>query len=91
MPFEEINDYDINTTGFAYGYLKGQVDDEETVASAVALAKDADYALLYLYAGAKETTLPTEQLQLIEALVKENVKIIAVVSADNTLDLSFEK
>ena len=91
MPFEVINDFDIDATGFAYGYLKGQVDDDDTVLCAVKLAKDADYALVYLYAGKNETSLPKEQLQLIEALAKENVKIIAVVNGDHTLDLSFEQ
>ncbi|MDE6667121.1 MAG: glycoside hydrolase family 3 C-terminal domain-containing protein [Clostridia bacterium] len=89
LPFYSINNYEINTTGFASGYAKGEGARRDLIDIAVDLGKEADVALVYLSAEKGEKTLPEGQLELIEELGKNHVQIIAVVSSDGVLDLAF--
>lgn len=89
LPFEVINDYEIQTVGFAYGYRKGETGRQDLLKTAVKLAAGADVALAFLCADKGETALPAEQIELIDALKGRGVKIIAVLDAENVTDLSF--
>lgn len=90
LPFEIINDYEIKTAGFAYGYRRGEPGRADLVNTATRLCAQADVALVYLCAEKDAQVLPPEQLQLLEALYAKGVKIVAVVAADGVIDASFE-
>lgn len=87
--YNSINDYDLTTTGFAYGYKQDVEDNEALLKAASDLAKESDYAVVFLYAKESETSLPVQQLELIDRLYQENVKIVAVISANGAIDMSF--
>ncbi len=91
LPFEVINDYEIQTVGFAYGYRKGETGRQDLLKTAVKLAAGADAALVFLCAERGETVLPVEQIELIDALSKSGVKIIAVLDSETSLDVSFSE
>ncbi|MDE5666871.1 MAG: glycoside hydrolase family 3 C-terminal domain-containing protein, partial [Clostridia bacterium] len=88
-PFTEINGYDINAIGFASGYARAQSGKKELIDTALELAKEAGTALVYLSAEKGENVLPAGQTELIDALYKNSVKIIAVVASDGSVDLGF--
>lgn len=85
-----INKYINKTIGFAHGYL-GDKRDGTLIASALELANQADVSLVYLgvKADSMENTLPEGQLELINALHQKGHKIVAVVSANRPIDMSF--
>lgn len=89
LPFEVLNDFDIETVGYAHGYAKGQRGRGDLIASATELCAQADCALVYLSAakGAKE--LPEGQRELLDELSAKKIKYIAVVSADGAIDMPF--
>ncbi len=89
VPFYTINNYEINATGFAIGYAKGESGRRDLTEIAVDLGKDADLALVYLSAGKGAKTLSDGQLELVDALYKNGVKIIAVVASDGVIDCAF--
>ncbi|KXT79030.1 glycoside hydrolase family 3 C-terminal domain-containing protein [Streptococcus sp. DD13] len=95
-----IQDYPLQFVGFASGYQRTDRPDEGLIDEAVRLAKQADTLLLYL--GLDEISesegldrshlsLPKNQLQLVEALVKLEKKIVVVLSAGSVLDLSWDE
>ena len=89
-PFDEINQYkDINAVGYAHGYSAGETRRLDLIETALNLCDDAKCALVYLCAGKGETSIPTGQTELLDALSRKGVKIIAVVSAERSIDLSF--
>ena len=89
-PFDEINNYkDINAVGYAHGYSAGETRRLDLIETALNLCDEAKCALVYLSAGRKETAIPTGQMELLDALVRKGVKIIAIVSAERSIDLSF--
>lgn len=88
-PFTEINGYDINAIGFASGYARAQSGKKELIDTALELAKEAGTALVYLSAEKDENVLPAGQTELVDALYRNSVKIIAVVASDGAVDLSF--
>ena len=89
LPFEVINEYDIQTAGFAYGYRKGEPVRADLLNTARKLCNKADVALVYLCAAAGEHVLPTEQTEFIDALAASGKKIVAVVASDGAIDLNF--
>lgn len=90
LPFEVINEYDgITASGYASGYKKGECGRADITRSAVELAAKSDCTLLYLCAGRGQTSLPPEQLELLDALYSKGYGIIAVVACDKNIDLSF--
>lgn len=89
VPFNAVNDYEINAAGYASGYAKGESGRRDLLDIALDLGRDADIALVYLSAEKGEKTLPAGQLELLEELAKNGVKIIAVVASDGVLDLNF--
>ena len=90
LPFEAINNYDeLTTTGYVAGYAKGEPGRADLVDSAVQLCSKSDCTLVYLCAGKGETSLPPEQIELIDALSLRGVPMIAVVACDEQIDLSF--
>lgn len=89
VPFNAVNNYEINATGYASGYAKGESGRRDLLDIALDLGKDADIALVYLSAEKGEKTLPEGQLELLEELTENGVKIIAVVASDGVLDLAF--
>lgn len=88
LPFDVINDYEIQTVGFAYGYRRDEPGRSDLWTTAGKLCAQADVALVYL-CSKDGTALPTEQLQLLNALYDRGVKTVAVVAADDTIDFSF--
>lgn len=90
LPFDIINDYEIRTSGFAYGYRKGEAGRTDLHKTAVKLCKSSDAAIVYLCAEQGAKILPPEQLEIIDALYGSGVKIIAVVAADGSLELPIE-
>ena len=91
VAYNIANDYDLTTVGYAYGYRKNEQENETLLKAVGELAKESDYALVFLYAKGNETALPKEQLDVIEKLYQEKAKIVAVISANNPIDLSFEE
>ena len=89
-PFDEINKYrEINAVGYAHGYSAGESRRLDLIETALNLCDEAKCALVYLCAGKGETALPAGQTELLDALSRKGVKIIAVVSAERSIDLSF--
>lgn len=89
-PFDEINNYkNINAVGYAHGYCAGESKRLDLIETALNLCDEAKYALVYLCAGKGATSIPTGQKELLDALSRKGVKIIAVVSAEQAIDLSF--
>ncbi|MDE7082453.1 MAG: glycoside hydrolase family 3 C-terminal domain-containing protein [Clostridia bacterium] len=89
VPFYAINNYEINATGFASGYAKGESGRRDLIETALDLGKEADFTLLYLSAEKDAKTLPEGQTELIDELFKHGVKIIAVVASDGVIDCAF--
>lgn len=89
LPFDVINDYDIRTVGFAYGYRRGEPVRNDLWTTAHKLCNKADVALVYFCALPGEHTLPTEQLDFLDALQSAGKKIVAVVASDGRLDMEF--
>ena len=87
-PFTEINGYDINAIGFASGYARAQSGKKELIDTALELAKEAGTALVYLSAEKDENVLPAGQTELVDALYRNSVKIIAVVASDGAVTLA---
>lgn len=89
-PFDEINGYkNINAVGYAHGYAANQTKRLDLIETALGLCDDAKCAIVYLCAGVGATNLPTGQLELLDALSRKGVKIIAVVSAERAINVSF--
>ncbi len=89
-PFDEINKYrNINAVGYAHGYSANEIRRLDLIETALNLCDDAKYALVYLCAGKGATAIPAGQTELLDALSRKGVKIIAVVSAERAIDLSF--
>ena len=89
-PFDEINNYKgINAVGYAHGYSAGETKRLDLIETALNLCDDAKCALVYLCAEKGATALPAGQLELLDALSRKGVRIIAVVSAEQAIDLSF--
>lgn len=88
LPQDVIDDCEWKTVGFADGYRRG-ASGGELLEAARKLCKQADAALVYLCVDPGEETLPAEQLQLLDALYANGVKIIAAVASDGVFDASF--
>ncbi len=91
MPFDTINDYDIQTVGYAHGYERGESGRTDVIERALSVCKDADFALVYLWAERGARKLPEGQTELIDALYAAGVRMVAVVEADGVIDFSFEE
>ncbi|MDE6558248.1 MAG: glycoside hydrolase family 3 C-terminal domain-containing protein, partial [Clostridia bacterium] len=89
LPFEVINDYGLDTVGFAAGYAKGETGRGDLADHVDALCAKADCALVYLAAGKGQKKLPPEQLELLNRLNAKGIKIIAVVASDGNIDTGF--
>lgn len=89
LPFEVLNDFDIETVGYAHGYAKGQSGRSDLISSAVGLCSEADCALVYLCAAKGARELPEGQRELLAELASRKIKYIAVVSADGAIDMPF--
>lgn len=92
LPFDAINNYDVNATGFANGYARFSKGRTDLINTAVELCKKSSAALVYLSAEPGERTLPEGQKELLIALYDTGVKVVAIVSADGYIDCSiFER
>lgn len=89
IAFDAINDYELNTVGFALGYAKGERGRGDLIDHAVSLCAKADVVLLYLAAAKGEDRLPPEQLELLDIIAGKGAKIIAVVASEGDIDMSF--
>lgn len=89
LAFDAINDYELNTVGFALGYAKGEAARSDLIDHAVSLCGKADVVLLYLAAEKGADRLPPEQLGLIDIIAGRGAKIVAVVASQGNIDLSF--
>lgn len=89
MPFDAINNYDINALGFASGYSRGMKGRVDLIKTATGLCGECGVALVYLCAERGAKTLPDGQLELLEEISKTGIKIVAAVSADGVIDCSF--
>ncbi|MDE7439919.1 MAG: glycoside hydrolase family 3 C-terminal domain-containing protein, partial [Clostridia bacterium] len=89
-PFDEITNYgNINHVGYAHGYCVNESKRLDLIETALNLCDEAKYAIVYFCAGKGATAIPTGQMELLDALARKGVKIIAVVSAERSIDLSF--
>lgn len=85
--------------GFAEGYQTGQSRSDEEIPYACKLAEKADAVLVFLrHASEGETAepyarakFPANRLALADALFKVNPNIVAVVSPEDLLELSFNE
>lgn len=89
LPFDVINEYELNTSGFALGYAKGEYGRSDLIDHAVTLADKSDVILLYLAAEKGAEALPHEQLEALNAIAGRRAKIVAVVASSGNIDLSF--
>ena len=91
-PFDVVREYlELDYVGYAHGYLKDHSIYEQMISSTRELLKDANVALLYLWAKPGEKQLPPEQLDVLDAIYNEKtMPIVAVVHAPTLIDLSFE-
>lgn len=89
LPFEVINDHDINAIGFALGYVRDEEQRSDIIAHAKSLCDEADKVLVYLGTRDGEKQLPSEQLELLDEIYGRKAKIIAIVSSDGDIDISF--
>lgn len=89
LPFEAINDYELNTVGFGLGYSKGEVGRGDLLDHAVMLGGKADCILLYLAADKGADRLPPEQMELLNAVAGKRAKIVAIVACAGNIDMGF--
>lgn len=89
LPFAAINNYELNTVGFAMGYAKGERGRSDLIDHAQLLCGNADCVILYLSAPRGADRLPGEQLELLNAIAGRHAKIVAVVSCADNIDMSF--
>ena len=87
--FDLINDYEIDTVGYAHGYSKENENSAELISIATQLCEESDIALVFLYASKDADKLSDEQLKLVEALSNTGKKIVAIVDGNKNLDFSF--
>ena len=91
-----IREFPLEIQGFEPGYPRTGPGDKELKKSAVALAKKADYVLLYL--GLDEISesegldranisLPKSQIELLHAVSKVNKNVIIVMSAGSVVEM----
>lgn len=89
-PFDEISGYKyIDAVGYAHGYCAGEIRRLDLIETALNLCDEAKLAIVYLCAPAGSVSIPAGQGELLDALYRKGVKIIAVVSADRAIDTSF--
>ncbi|MDE7453894.1 MAG: glycoside hydrolase family 3 C-terminal domain-containing protein [Clostridia bacterium] len=80
-----------NLTGAAQGYKLADERDDALLHEAVVLAKNSDTALLFLdTADDSRMKLPANRLALIAALKDAGVKIIAVLTTAQSVDVGFD-
>lgn len=89
VPFYAVNNYEIDTVGFASGYARGETGRRDLTDIAVGLGKEAELSIVFLSAERNAKTLPAGQTELIDELYKNGVKIIAVVASDGVIDCAF--
>ncbi len=89
LPFAAINNYELNTVGFAMGYAKGERGRSDLIDHAQLLCGNADCVILYLSAPRGADRLPGEQLELLNAIAGMHAKIVSVVSCADNIDMSF--
>lgn len=91
-----IGNFDLNVVGFEKGYPRHGDTDQALIAKAVELAKQADYALVYL--GLDEIAesegldrshmrIPQCQIDLLQAVNQVNDKVIVVLSAGSAIEM----
>ncbi len=89
----------IKLVGYAKGYERSQAFSSALIKEAVALAKKANVAVVVMGYDEKgamlakrnhTTQLPANQIALIDALAKEQIKTIAVVGGDIYPDMRFD-
>ena len=91
-----IGRFDLIVVGFEPGYPRHGAPDAEMAARAAALAKNADYALLYLgldeiseSEGLDRSTLalPQCQIETLKAVSAANPNVIVVMSAGSSVEM----
>ena len=91
-----IGDFDLNVVGFAPAYPRHGAPDLKMIEEAAALAKKADYVLMYI--GLDEIAesegldrhtlaLPECQLQALRAVYEANANVIVVMSAGSAVEM----
>lgn len=94
-----IGETSLELVAFEQGYRRGSGPDAQLEASAVAAAKNADVAIVFM--GLDEVSesegldrnhidLPKAQVKLLAAVARANPHVIVVLSAGSVVDLSWE-
>lgn len=92
LPIDVMREFDeLNVSGYAVGYRRGEGTNEELVSNAARLASASDCTIVFLSAERGADELPENQVLLVKALVGWNIKVIAVISADRCIDTGFAK
>jgi len=92
------NDEDISVIGYEPGFKRRGGKSEKLLKNAVSLARQADTVLLFL--GLDELSesegldrenlsLKDNQLELVDALLKENTKIVVIISGGGPVEMPF--
>ncbi len=89
LPFNAINNYELETVGFGLGYAKGERGRSDLIDHAHLLCNQADCAVVYVYAPKGADRLPPEQMELLNAIAGRHAKVIAVVACEGNIDMSF--
>ena len=93
---EVIGEFDLDVVGFEAGYPRHGAPDSEMMAKAAALAKKADFVLLYLgldeiseSEGLDRSTLaiPQCQIETLKAVSAANPNVIIVMSAGSSVEM----
>lgn len=88
LPFDVINDYELNTVGYGLGYARGETGRTDLIDHAVGLAAQSDVVLLYLSFDKGSDSLPPEQTELLNAISGKGARIVAIVSSYDNPDIN---
>ena len=89
IPFDAINNYELDTVGYGLGYANGERGRSDLIDHAHLLCNSADCVILYLSAPNGADRLPPEQTELLNAIAGRHAKIVAVVACGGNIDMSF--
>ena len=85
-----IEKYDLNIVGYAHGFIEEDIDLDKVYEEADRIASESEYVLLFLGKyNNKSKTLPSKELDLVNAIRKHNCKIIAICNTDDYVEYNF--
>jgi beta-glucosidase len=98
--YDALQECGVNSIGYAQGFDRYGKENKKLQEEAVALARQADVALVYV--GLDEVTeaegldrenilLPKNQIELIDAIAATGVKVVAVLSCGSSIEMEWDE